>query len=219
MKVLLIFLALGIVCESFRVRSMSRKSHKYFSTKVEEDEEEEDIFIESDTFWKDKGVKFGCTGCGLCCANDGEVWFDTEEFNNLANHLKLPPEDVLSFYAAEVQSGWVKLKDKEKANPNDLEQCIFLDQDGKKCTIYEARPLQCSTYPWWPRLIVNEQEWEKEAVVPMEVQGGKHWTAEAGGCEGINGMIVITCPILTSLLIILIHTEFSQPLMPLLYPP
>lgn len=30
--------------------------------------------------------------------------------------------------------------------------CVFL-RDGKQCTVYGARPLQCSTYPWWPELM------------------------------------------------------------------
>lgn len=29
---------------------------------------------------------------------------------------------------------------------------VFL-QGGTKCSIYGARPMQCSTYPWWPELM------------------------------------------------------------------
>ena len=32
-----------------------------------------------------------------------------------------------------------------------LQDCIFLKD--KLCTIYPVRPLQCSTYPWWPSLM------------------------------------------------------------------
>ena len=29
--------------------------------------------------------------------------------------------------------------------------CVFLE-NGTKCGVYGARPLQCSSYPWWPEL-------------------------------------------------------------------
>ncbi len=49
------------------------------------------------------------------------------------------------------------------------QSCIFLN-DGKKCSIYGARPMQCQTYPWWPELM-REDVWALEGA---EV------------CEGIN---------------------------------
>lgn len=42
--------------------------------------------------------------------------------------------------------GWRMLK--SQANGD----CVFL-KDGRQCTVYGARPLQCSTYPWWPELM------------------------------------------------------------------
>jgi Fe-S-cluster containining protein len=49
-----------------------------------------------------------------------------------------------------------------------MQDCIFL-RDGL-CTVHDAKPLQCATYPWWPDLM-SQSEWnlEREQV-----------------CEGIN---------------------------------
>lgn len=66
-----------------------------------------------------------------------------------------------------------------------MDQCIFLAEDGKRCTIYEVRPVQCRTYPYWTHLISSKERWVGEAVVPVDVPG-KHWSPEEGGCEGIN---------------------------------
>ena len=79
----------------------------------------------------------------------GEVWFDTDEFIELISHLKLPISDVIAIYVDKIVSGWVKIKDS-----NELEngQCIFLEKDGRRCSIYDFRPQQCRTYPYWPRL-------------------------------------------------------------------
>lgn len=47
-------------------------------------------------------------------------------------------------------------------------QCTFLD--GNKCSIYEARPTQCKTYPFWPQNMIGPAE----------------WIAESHLCEGIK---------------------------------
>jgi len=47
-------------------------------------------------------------------------------------------------------------------------QCTFLD--GNRCSIYEARPTQCKTYPFWPQNMIGPAE----------------WIAESHLCEGIK---------------------------------
>jgi Fe-S-cluster containining protein len=153
----------------------------------------------NEEWWKD-GLKFGCTSCGKCCQNKGEVWLDADEFADLSIHLKESPSIVLSKYSEKTMSGWVKLKTQETEDKED-NRCIFLGADDKQCTIYESRPIQCKTYPFWPRLLSSETEWEDESVLADSVdislkvkggevregaEGGRHWTATAGGCEGLS---------------------------------
>ena len=40
-----------------------------------------------------------------------------------------------------------------------MQDCIFL-RDGL-CTVHDAKPLQCATYPWWPDLM-SQNEWNLE---------------------------------------------------------
>ncbi|KAK9820431.1 hypothetical protein WJX72_010299 [[Myrmecia] bisecta] len=42
--------------------------------------------------------------------------------------------------------------------------CIFLGTDGRTCKIYENRPIQCRTYPWWPELLTSSHDWAAEAL-------------------------------------------------------
>ena len=144
--------------------------------------------ISSDVWWKE-GLKFGCTACGRCCQNDGEVWLDADEFADLSNNLKETPKAVLEKYSEKTMSGWIKLKNQISDDPKINDRCIFLREDGKQCSIYESRPIQCRTYPFWPRLLSNEGEWNKEGVQPDHVEivegsADRHWTAATGGCEG-----------------------------------
>lgn len=55
-----------------------------------------------------------------------------------------------------------------KEDPNNFD-CVFL-QDGKRCSIYDVRPTQCKTFPWWPANLKNKKEWKEAARL----------------CEGIN---------------------------------
>ena len=150
-----------------------------------------DAIVSSDVWWKE-GLKFGCTACGRCCQNEGEVWLDADEFADLSNNLKENPKAVLEKYSERTMSGWVKLKNQISDDPKINDRCIFLGEDGKQCSIYESRPIQCRTYPFWPRLLSNSEEWDKEGVQPDHVEiiegtSDRHWTAATGGCEGKGG--------------------------------
>lgn len=39
--------------------------------------------------------------------------------------------------------------------------CVFLTQQG--CMVYEARPVQCATYPFWASILVDRGSWERES--------------------------------------------------------
>lgn len=146
--------------------------------------------------WYGDGLKFECTSCGKCCRVDGDVWLAPEEVEQIMAHLGYDDSDKdtsidnfrKKYVRAEVtpsngdqSQSWMCLKRKESA-------CIFLDQGGQ-CSIYDVRPVQCSTYPFWPSLLKNKAAWEDESVVPdnivIEGTHDRHWSPDLGGCEGI----------------------------------
>lgn len=54
--------------------------------------------------------------------------------------------------------------------------CLFLE--NKRCGVYEARPTQCRTWPFWPE-VLNSKSWSKEvASFCPGVGKGKTWSAE-----------------------------------------
>ena len=66
-------------------------------------------------------------------------------------------EEFLSLYTRDVDYGLyylVSLKEKDNYD------CIFLGENG--CSIYEGRPLQCRTYPFWPSIVESRGNWESE---------------------------------------------------------
>jgi len=150
--------------------------------------------------WYEKGLDFSCTGCSKCCQVDGDVWVAPEEVTNIVQYLgdgggvSSIDEFRKAYIRAEItpaggdqqSESWMCLKRKEGA-------CIFLDPSGQ-CGIYDVRPVQCSTYPFWPSLLEDPDAWIEESVLPDAIAIGegtadRHWSAELGGCEGIGRMI------------------------------
>ena len=52
---------------------------------------------------------------------------------------------------------------KEVRRSDGSYDCVFLDRvtvPGKAlCSLYEARPTQCRTWPFWPELLESEKTW------------------------------------------------------------
>ena len=158
----------------------------------------------------DKGLNFECSGCGKCCRSDGEVWLDTEEYLRIRDNLRIGDDEFINSYIGTcninhfarsntanffscsprctsvdiIADGWVSLRNNyNDENPLQGDSCIFLSQsDLKTCTIYSCRPVQCSTYPWWPRLLSSRGSWDEEAVLSDADTGkGRRWSPEHGG--------------------------------------
>lgn len=107
----------------------------------------------------DKGLRFGCTRCSRCCRHTpGFVFLSTSDMRSLSAALGLPEAEVRSRYCREVAFGLVtRLSLKEKPNLD----CVFWQEDG--CSVYEARPLQCRSFPFWASALSSRAEWEETA--------------------------------------------------------
>lgn len=106
--------------------------------------------------WWRQGVRFECTGSGKCCTSHGEygfVYLSLEDRQRFAKHLKISTSTFTRRYCEKTGGIW-HLKEDPK-NPD----CMFLK--GKACGIYEARPTQCRTWPFWPE-VMNAKSWAKD---------------------------------------------------------
>jgi len=107
----------------------------------------------TDLPWFRDGLRFACTRCGDCCAGTpGYVWVETEEIQRLAKHLGLDLDTFGRSYLRLVQ-GRISLI--EKAG----DACVFWDAEHG-CSVYEARPDQCQTWPFWRSNVATETAWE-----------------------------------------------------------
>ena len=111
--------------------------------------------------WFAEGLRFQCTQCGNCCTGPpGWVHFDEPEGRRMADGLGLTEPEFYGQYAHKVGGRW-SLKERRTAHGYD---CVFLDRTtrpGKAlCGIYETRPGQCRTWPFWPENLVTKSAWD-----------------------------------------------------------
>jgi len=85
-----------------------------------------------------------CSECeGNCCIGEsGYIWVNKEEIKNISKFLGISEEEFIKTYLIKV--GY-KYSIKEKKY-KDGYACIFFENG---CKIYDVRPTQCRTYPFW----------------------------------------------------------------------
>ncbi len=115
--------------------------------------------------WYRDGLAFTCTRCGSCCTGaPGFVWVDQEEAGQLA---AFRGETVDEFGKRYLRKVGTRISLVERPNGD----CVFWDRQ-QGCTVYDARPVQCRTWPFWPDNIATPEDWEHVvAVCPGSGQG------------------------------------------------
>lgn len=122
-------------------------------------------------WWQD-GIRFECQGSGQCCVSRDEygyVYMTKEDRIRMAQSLDIPTPEFTKEYCIK-EDGIYHLKDGQDG------RCLFLVD--KKCGVYEGRPTQCRTWPFWPE-VMNAKTWKKEVADYCPGVGkGRLWTAE-----------------------------------------
>lgn len=123
-------------------------------------------------FYED-GLKFECQGSGNCCTSHGEfgfVFLTLEDRRRFAKYLNISTAVFTRQYCDMKDGVWHLI---EKPKQPD---CMFLK--SKRCSVYEARPTQCRTWPFWPE-VMTPKAWKGEvASFCPGVGKGKLWSKE-----------------------------------------
>lgn len=106
-----------------------------------------------------KGLRFECTGCSHCCRHEpGYVFLSEKDLTRLCAGTGLDRFGFIQRYCRTVNlNGFSRISLVEKENYD----CIFWQDGG--CSVYESRPVQCRTYPFWDPFLSDEKEWESLA--------------------------------------------------------
>jgi len=97
-----------------------------------------------------------CDSCGgRCCRGEsGHVWVSDAEVVQLAQLRNL---SIASFSKQYLRSVNGRLSLQERFI-NQEYACCFLDTIGGSCNVYDTRPAQCRTFPYWDKYKVETQE-------------------------------------------------------------
>lgn len=124
------------------------------------------------------GLRFECTRCSRCCRHTpGYVFLSPADLDRLAAAAGLSCEEFFARYSRKVDLGLARrVSLKEKPNVD----CILWENGG--CSLYEARPLQCRSFPFWSACLASREEWLLQAKnCPGMGRGGVHSREEIEG--------------------------------------
>ena len=120
---------------------------------------------QSDTIaWFKEGLKFECQRCGRCCRGEpGVVWVNKNEIEKIAAFLGISREAFARNYLRSFNERYSLVE----YGGGD---CIMYDNG---CKIYDVRPCQCRTFPFWGSNLEDRSEWEKLKKTCPGVDKGK----------------------------------------------
>jgi len=108
-----------------------------------------------------------CDSCeGRCCTGEsGNIFVTQQEITALAK-LKEMDESLFRMQYLEKRGYKFSLKEKIVGLSHD---CIFFDRQANGCGVYEARPLQCRTFPFWDYFKTHLQALKNECPGVVDV--------------------------------------------------
>ncbi len=117
-----------------------------------------------------EGIRFECQGSGKCCVSRGSygfVYLSIKDLKRFSKYFNLSIAEFKKKFC-QITDGFVHLAEKESFNG----KCIFLK--NKRCSVYECRPSQCRTWPFWNENM-NAKIWNNDISIncPGIGKGGK----------------------------------------------
>ncbi len=122
--------------------------------------------------WYADGLCFECTQCGNCCSGPpGHVWLTKTEIARISKFIGR--KDGLLGKEHLRRTGF-KYSLTEKPDGD----CIFLKRNGRMsyCSIYEVRPRQCRTWPFWSGNLKSQAAWNATAKTCPGMGRGEHYS-------------------------------------------
>ena len=88
-----------------------------------------------------------CSSCeARCCTGEsGYIHVSASEIESIADFLGLDPQEFTKIYL--YKHGY-RYSIKERKIGESYE-CAFYNRESNGCAIYETRPQQCRTFPFW----------------------------------------------------------------------
>ncbi len=109
----------------------------------------------NDQPWYHDGLRFQCQQCGSCCTGaPGYVWVNKAEIAALAAAVRLDAEEFQRRYVRKVgiRQSLIELPGGD---------CVFFHRESGSCQVYQQRPRQCRTWPFWHSNLATPAAWRE----------------------------------------------------------
>ncbi len=100
----------------------------------------------------EKGIRFKCQKCGACCNRPGYVYLNWDDIEHLIAFFHITEKSFMDEYTTK-DNGYLVLK-------NIGGKCIFIQEDNS-CRVQMAKPLQCTSWPFWTNNLKSAYCWER----------------------------------------------------------
>ncbi len=129
--------------------------------------------------WFKEGLRFECQRCGRCCRGaPGVVWVNKKEIDKVSSFLGITQQVFAKHYLRSINDRFSLL---EYGNGD----CIMYDNG---CKIYDVRPCQCRSFPFWESNLEDRSAWEKlKKTCPGVDKGKLHTQKEIQDNINIHG--------------------------------
>lgn len=119
----------------------------------------------------EQGLRFKCQRCSFCCGHGpGFVYLSRKDLQVLLDYFKIGVGEFVEKYCrwADYYEGKTVLALFEKKNYD----CVLWDNG---CSAYQARPVQCRTYPFWSWMVSDRKTWDECAEDCPGMNQGDLW--------------------------------------------
>ncbi len=121
------------------------------------------------SYFFDNGLYFKCKQCGTCCTGSpGIVRVKQDEIENIAGFLSVPVQEFMQENICSYGPGY-SIREHQDG------RCYFFND---QCDIYDVRPVQCRTFPFWFKHLRNKASWIKIAKECPGIGQGKYYSKE-----------------------------------------
>jgi len=116
-------------------------------------------------------IRFECpAGCSSCCQTaDSFVFLTESEADAIGIFLDLEPQQFREWFTQKIDDQLI-LTDGEQGH------CVFLENG--RCLIYDVRPAQCRSYPFWPENLQSKARWRQTKDVCPGIGQGRVYSPQ-----------------------------------------
>lgn len=103
-----------------------------------------------------------CKACGgkCCIGESGWVFVNEKEIQEIAKYLEIDIDKFIEKYTRRIGNRISLIEKPHKTG----RACIFFNDETKQCNIYDFRPNNCRTFPFWDIFKNNPKYAQMECI-------------------------------------------------------